>query len=69
MILSEAKNREPDFFCMQELDQENFNEFFRAELATSGYRGVYWPKTRAGYMSLQEQKSVDGCATFFKNDK
>ena len=69
VILNELKASNADIFCLQEVDQENYNEFFRKELAPHDYRGVFWPKTRAKTMSEREARLVDGCATFYKNSK
>lgn len=69
MILQEVQGRDPDIFCMQEVDQENFNEYFRANLANDNYKGIFWPKGRAKTMAEREAKFVDGCAIFYKNSK
>ena len=69
IILDELTEASTDFFCLQEVDQENYNEFFRKELAAYDYRGVFWPKTRARTMNEREARLVDGCATFYKNSK
>jgi CCR4-NOT transcription complex subunit 6 len=69
LILAEIRQRNADIVCLQEVDQENYNDFFRAELAHDDYRGVYWPRSRAKTMGEREAKFVDGCATFYKNSK
>ena len=69
IILNELRDGDADIVCLQEVDQENYNEFFRKELAPQDYRGTFWPKTRAKTMSEREAKLVDGCATFYKNSK
>ncbi|KAF2096762.1 hypothetical protein NA57DRAFT_78355 [Rhizodiscina lignyota] len=69
MILEEVQGRSPDIFCMQEVDQENFNEYFRPNLAYNDYKGVFWPKSRAKNMPEKDAKWVDGCATFYKHSK
>lgn len=66
LILQEILLYEADIVCLQEVDVENFEEYFSPQLAYHGYKGVYWPKTRAKTMNEVEKKSVDGCATFFK---
>ena len=69
IILGEIKEHDTDIICLQEVDMERYNEFFRRELASNDYRGVFYPKTRAKTMADKEAKFVDGCATFFKNSK
>ena len=48
---------------------ESYNEYFRPNLASEDYKGVYWPKSRAQTMGEKEAKIVDGCAIFYKNTK
>jgi CCR4-NOT transcription complex subunit 6 len=69
LILAELRERDADIVCLQEIDQDSFNEFFRAELAHNDYKGVFWPKSRARTMAEREAKLVDGCAIFYKNSK
>lgn len=69
LILDEVRGRDPDIFCMQEADGENFNEYFRPNLAANDYKGVFFPKTRSRTMAEKDAKTVDGCATFWKNSK
>jgi CCR4-NOT transcription complex subunit 6 len=69
VILDEVKDHDADIVCLQEVDMESYNEFFRRELAYNDYRGVFWPKSRAKTMAEKEAKLVDGCATFFKASK
>jgi CCR4-NOT transcription complex subunit 6 len=69
LILGELQGRDPDFICLQEMETDAFHNYFREALAHSGYKGVFWPKSRARTMAEKEAKLVDGCAMFFKNDK
>ncbi|KUL85189.1 hypothetical protein ZTR_06208 [Talaromyces verruculosus] len=69
LILNEIRSHDADIACLQEIDQGNYNEFFREQLAYNDYKGVYWPRGRAMGMHEEEAKSVDGCATFFKASK
>lgn len=68
-ILAEIRERSADIVCLQEIDQESFNHFFRGSLAHNDYKGVFWPKSRARTMQEKEAKQVDGCAIFYKNSK
>lgn len=67
MILGELTGRQPDIICLQEVDGENYNDFFRPNLATEDYKGVYSAKSRAMTMAEKEAKQVDGPAIFYKN--
>jgi CCR4-NOT transcription complex subunit 6 len=69
MILAELRARNADIVCLQEIDQDSFNNFFREALAHNDYKGVFWPKSRARTMAEREAKLVDGCAIFYKNSK
>lgn len=69
MVLRDLKNRNADIICLQEIDAETFNEEFRGKLAIDDYKGVFWQKSRAQTMNEREAKLVDGCATFWKNNK
>lgn len=69
IILGELRERNADIICLQEIDQESFNDYFRGALAHQDYKGVFWPKSRARTMAEKEAKLVDGCATFYKNSK
>lgn len=69
IILGEIKGHDADIVCLQEVDQERYNEFFRRELTHQDYRGVFSPKARAKTMTDKDAKLVDGCATFYKSRK
>lgn len=69
IILREVKDRNADFVCLQEVEMESYNDFFRRELAFNDYKGIFWPKSRARTMPEKEAKLVDGCATFYKSAK
>lgn len=69
MIFDEMTGRNADVMCLQEMDVENFNEFFRPNLASEAYKGVFFPKSRAQTMGEKESRNVDGCAIFFKSTK
>lgn len=69
VLLDEIRARNADICCLQEIDAQSFNEYFRPNLAHNDYKGVYWQKGRARTMSEKDAKLVDGCATFYKNSK
>lgn len=69
VILEELRARDADILCLQEIDNESFDNFFRPSLAHNDYKGVFWPKSRARTMAEKEARLVDGCATFFKTSK
>lgn len=69
LILQEIQASDADILCLQEVDTDNFKEFFSVKLAYADYKGVFWPKGRAKTMSEKDAKNVDGCATFYKASK
>ena len=69
LILNEIQALDADIVCLQEVDQENYHEFFRRELAPHDYRGIFWPKSRARTMTEPQARLVDGCAIFYKDRK
>lgn len=69
VIIDELRARNADILTLQEIDIENYNEYFRPNLASEDYKGVFWPKSRAQTMGEKEAKIVDGCAIFYKNTK
>ncbi|KAF2743668.1 hypothetical protein M011DRAFT_496791 [Sporormia fimetaria CBS 119925] len=70
-ILAELRDRNADIVCLQEIDQDSFNNFFRGRLAQKPtyYKGVFWPKSRARTMDEANANMVDGCAIFFRATK
>lgn len=68
-ILEEIKCHNADIICLQEIDRESFDGFFRPELSMTDYRGIFWPKSRAKTMADKDAKLVDGCAIFYKGSK
>jgi CCR4-NOT transcription complex subunit 6 len=69
VILAELRERNADIVCLQEIDLDSYNDYFRPALAHNDYKGVFWPKSRARTMAEKEAKLVDGCATFYKHSK
>ena len=53
----------------QEVETDQFYNFFMPELERDGYTGIFSPKSRARTMTEQERKHVDGCAIFFRTTK
>lgn len=66
LILQEILGYGADIICLQEVDVEQYEEFFLHHLSQQGYEGLHCPKTRARTMSAEEKRHVDGCATFYK---
>lgn len=56
-------------FLWQEVETEQYYNFFLVELKEHGYEGFFSPKSRARTMSESDRKHVDGCAIFYKTDK
>ena len=56
-------------FFRQEVETDQFYNFFLPELKRDGYDGIFSPKSRAKTMSENDRKFVDGCAIFFRTAK
>ncbi|KAF2400091.1 transcription factor [Trichodelitschia bisporula] len=69
VILKELRSHDADIICLQEVDQDCYNNFLREALAHNDYKGVFWPRTRSRTMVESQARWVDGCATFYKNSK
>ncbi|KAK6626726.1 hypothetical protein RUM44_009203 [Polyplax serrata] len=53
----------------QEVETDQFYNFFLPELKRDGYDGIFSPKSRAKTMSENDRKFVDGCAIFYRTAK
>lgn len=53
----------------QEVETDQFHNFFLPELQRDGYDGIFSAKSRARTMTEADRKHVDGCAIFFKTSK
>ena len=69
LILDDIKNFNADVIALQELETEQFYQFFLPELKQYDYDGIFSPKSRAKTMSEQDKKHVDGCAIMFKTSR
>jgi CCR4-NOT transcription complex subunit 6 len=68
-ILDDIKNFNADIIALQELETEQFYNFFLPELKQYDYDGIFSPKSRAKTMAEQDKKHVDGCAIMFKTSR
>ncbi|KAG8846672.1 Glucose-repressible alcohol dehydrogenase transcriptional effector, partial [Serendipita sp. 405] len=68
-ILAEIRSLQSDIICLQEVDQDQFENFFQPVLEALGYENYYQTKSRAKTVSEAKRREVDGCATFYKADK
>ncbi|KAK0527800.1 Glucose-repressible alcohol dehydrogenase transcriptional effector [Tilletia horrida] len=69
LILQEVMSYSADVCCLQEVDIEQYEDYFLHHLSQQDYEGVFWPKSRARTMRDDERRHVDGCAIFFKANK
>ena len=65
-IIDEIRHYAADIITLQEVETDQFYNFFNVELSRDGYEGVFSPKSRAHLMMENERKRVDGCAIFYK---
>lgn len=68
LILEEILEQKADIVCLQELDRNSYDEWFRGKLAEHGYKGYFAQKSRAETLG-EQAKFVDGCGTFWKDKK
>ncbi|KAK3876545.1 hypothetical protein Pcinc_018673 [Petrolisthes cinctipes] len=68
-IMDEIKQYLADIITLQEVETDQFFNFFLPELKNEGYDGIFSPKSRAKHMSENERKYVDGCAIFWRTSK
>lgn len=68
-ILDEIRHYSADIISLQEIETDQFYNFFKPELKNDGYDGIFSPKSRAKTMGENERKYVDGCAIFFRAAK
>ncbi|CAD6909995.1 unnamed protein product [Tilletia controversa] len=69
LILQEVMSYSADVCCLQEVDIEQYEDYFLHHLSQQDYEGVFWPKSRARTMRDEERRHVDGCAIFYKATK
>lgn len=69
LILTEVMNYDADFLCLQEVDIQQYEDYFIEHLKGQDYEGVFWPKSRYKTMAESDRRQVDGCATFYKASK
>jgi CCR4-NOT transcription complex subunit 6 len=68
-ILQEIMSYSADIVSLQEVDVEQYEEYFSHHLSEQGYEGVFYPKSRVRTMRDEEKRRVDGCAIFYKTSK
>ncbi|KAK9742599.1 hypothetical protein RND81_03G184900 [Saponaria officinalis] len=65
-LLHEILLYDADIVCLQEVQSDHFENFFKPELAKYGYLAVYKKKTKEVFTG--NGYTIDGCATFFRSD-
>ncbi|KAB7498496.1 CCR4-NOT transcription complex subunit 6-like [Armadillidium nasatum] len=68
-IMEEVKRYSADIITLQEVETDQFFNYFLPELKKDGYDGIFSPKSRAKHMTESERKYVDGCAIFWRTTK
>uniref|UniRef100_A0AAR5P8H8 Endonuclease/exonuclease/phosphatase domain-containing protein n=1 Tax=Dendroctonus ponderosae TaxID=77166 RepID=A0AAR5P8H8_DENPD len=58
-IMDEIQHYAADIINLQEVEMEQFYNFFMPQLKAHGYYGIYSPKSRAKHMAESERKFVD----------
>ncbi|XP_062163326.1 carbon catabolite repressor protein 4 homolog 1-like isoform X2 [Alnus glutinosa] len=65
-LLREIIEYHADILCLQEVQSDHFESFFKPELANCGYSVLYKKKSKELY--TPNQYIIDGCATFYRSD-
>nr|CAG4647916.1 EOG090X06K5 [Moina brachiata]SVE93022.1 EOG090X06K5 [Moina brachiata] len=68
-ILEEIRHYSADIISLQEVETEQYYNYFYPELKRDGYEGIFSPKSRAKTMAESDRRYVDGCAIFFRTAK
>uniref|UniRef100_A0A8C7P318 poly(A)-specific ribonuclease n=1 Tax=Oncorhynchus mykiss TaxID=8022 RepID=A0A8C7P318_ONCMY len=68
-IMQEIMNCNADIINLQEVETEQYYQYFLPELKEQGYEGFFSPKSRARTMHESDRKHVDGCAVFYRTEK
>ncbi|KAL6902409.1 hypothetical protein ACP4OV_005285 [Aristida adscensionis] len=66
-LLREIIGYHADIICLQEVQNNHFEEFFAPELDKHGYQALYKKRTTEVYAGSPQ--TIDGCATFFRRDR
>lgn len=66
-LLREIVGYRADIVCLQEVQNDHFEEFFAPELDKHGYQALYKRKTAEVFNG--NIYTIDGCATFFRRDR
>ncbi|GKV25894.1 hypothetical protein SLEP1_g35274 [Rubroshorea leprosula] len=66
-LLREIVGYRADIVCLQEVQNDHFEEFFAPELDKHGYQALYKRKTNEVFSG--NPHTIDGCATFFRRDR
>ncbi|KAJ3673918.1 hypothetical protein LUZ60_005910 [Juncus effusus] len=69
-LLKEIVGYHADIICLQEVQNNHYEEFFAPELDKHGYQALYKKRT-SEYLQIFPGNpiTIDGCATFFRRDR
>ncbi|KAF3522231.1 hypothetical protein F2Q69_00049432 [Brassica cretica] len=66
-LLREIVKYHADIVCLQEVQNDHFDEFFAPELDKHGYQAIFKRKTNEVFVG--NTNTIDGCATFYRRDR
>ncbi|KAF8085221.1 hypothetical protein N665_0676s0033 [Sinapis alba] len=66
-LLREIVKYHADIVCLQEVQNDHFDEFFAPELDKHGYQALFKRKTNEVFVG--NINTIDGCATFYRRDR
>lgn len=75
-LMHQLSSRNSDFFCLQEVEKSEYENFWKVEMEKRGYAGewTFLPAVRRRYTVktryfMGSDDHVDGCATFYNTKK
>lgn len=66
-LINEIVSYRPDIVCLQEVQSDHYENYFKPEMQKHGYDSVYKKKTSEVYTG--GTMVIDGCGTFFRRDR
>ncbi|KAM1292622.1 hypothetical protein ACFX2I_019547 [Malus domestica] len=67
-LLYEIIAYDADILCLQEVQNDHFENFLKPELAKYGYSAIY-KKKKIEMFTCKSQQTTDGCATFYRSQR
>lgn len=69
LLMKEIVFYNADIVSLQEVETEQYFNYFLPEMSNLGYKGTFAAKSRSKTVNDEDRKHVDGCAIFYKTSK